>query len=478
MLVLSTCLSGACLPGSARASEATPEIPALAIGDQVLGPEAYAAWLVGARGALEVEDLIESELLWRASRAAGLAPPPRAVELRLVVEIDTLVKEGHAGQRQAWERELSAAGISVAGQGARLRRELRERMCVEALIAEQRHPSEDELRRAWERVYGPGGRQLEVRLLRILVANEVASDELRSPAERRVRLDRARAIALARAETLRTRARAGESFVELARTFGREDDETRAAGELFAFCPQDFSPELATELEKLQVAAISRPLYERGAYHIFRLEGVRLTPFESVAGDLRRGLKTRPPSVTEERALIEGLHAQCSVELDLGELARDPERARERMDATVARVRSAASSWKLTRRELGGYLIDLYGERDLERFRSAWLVARAAQARGIEIESRALSARTEAEVAHTIASDWGGSEARWLRELEARGTTRAAFECAARTRARQALRVEALLGKERARNAREVERFLDELRAKAPLRVLSGLYSR
>jgi hypothetical protein len=97
--------------------------------------------------------------------------------------------------------------------------------------------------------------------------------------------------ALAKAQDLEARIKAGEDFTKLAST--ESDDATAAAkgGDLGFFGHGQMVPTFEEAAFKMTPGQVSDPVRSQFGYHIIKVEAVRTKPFEDVRADLERRLQ-------------------------------------------------------------------------------------------------------------------------------------------------------------------------------------------
>jgi hypothetical protein len=169
--------------------------------------------------------------------------------------------------------------------------------------------TEAEARADYEARKGEYTRPAQVRLQEILVAAAEGRD------------------ALADAQRLVARARAGEDFAALARE--HSDAPTRAAGgELGAVNLAEMNPLVEQQLTALRPGDVSEPVVVTEGYRIFRVverSEVSVVPFEQARDEIIRKL-TQERYAREYETYIEGLRKTAAVEIKVREvpLAVDP----------------------------------------------------------------------------------------------------------------------------------------------------------
>lgn len=275
----------------------------------------YGLWLLRDRGEVEVRAFVREFLLARAAEARGVTIDPELLRARVDQEIDRTIQLFHAGDRGNWLAKLAAGGVSEEAFRRELARRERRALCAERLVQSARTASEEDLRAAWERAFGRGGRSHDLAWIRIDVRLPArASGSTEEQYGRAV--SKARDAARERALDLARRARGGEDFAALA---GAESDdpETRPRG---GSAPEGFRAEswpdpLVAAVRELARGEISEPIASGDSFFVLRLVGVREVPFHAVREQLRLEHLARPVASDEIAALEQALAASVSIDV-------------------------------------------------------------------------------------------------------------------------------------------------------------------
>ncbi len=112
-----------------------------------------------------VERLIDLRLLEREADRLEVEVDPAELEREMGAIAGTVVSGRFHGKRHNLQAYLRNTGRTEAEWKESFRVPARERVLQRAVVAALRRPSEEDLRRAWEEAYGPGGRRRTVRSL-------------------------------------------------------------------------------------------------------------------------------------------------------------------------------------------------------------------------------------------------------------------------------------------------------------------------
>ncbi|MCB9905797.1 MAG: peptidylprolyl isomerase [Planctomycetes bacterium] len=446
-IALTLALSG--LPLHASQENAAPRsfdesVTVLRIGDREVSWNEYGAWLVRVAGTRHVDDTAREHVVLRELAAAGLEVTAEEARAQVEAQAERRIATAFEGDRAKWIDELERTGSDEASFFAEHTAEVLGELRVQTLVMSRRRTDEAGLRAAWETLYGPGGRQPELRGLRIEIEEVIYPEG--ADATGKEMLDRAKRKQVERrsSELLR-RARAGEDFGELV----LENSDDAASRELDGYLPEpyvitDWPAEMAAALRTAKEGSFVGPFFVGNACWCFQVVSIVETPFESVKERIVDHLRNDPPSAAETRVLFTQLLAG-QVPRSLPELWTDPTMALERMDRPVAALGDTA----LSRREMATWLTARRGYAEAPLFAQMQLVEARAASAGVELSELAVQQRIEADIAARIELEHKGDKRSWIADLTAQGKTEEDFRLGQEPRTRHGLLVEQMLLAER-----------------------------
>jgi parvulin-like peptidyl-prolyl isomerase len=423
----------------------TPSPPApLAIDGEQIAWEEYAAWLVRFRGA----ENITAFALRRALERKAAAERIHLREANLVALIDSQVAERVAvafdGQRERWIAELALQQLDPASYYATRLEELRLEQWTEALVQKQRTLDRASLLRVWEREYGPGGEQIMVSRLFLEVV--LSSQPPGATRDEVLELGRvARARVLEKANALLAQLSAGADFAELVKTES-DDPESAARGGLLdePFLPENWPGIVGGDLTSVPMGQVSKPLYARGGYNIFRIESRTAHPLEEVRAEVEALLRAEPASAAESEALNTRLLAEVSIEVHA-----ELERPLSASDRRLGRAVFSLDGVPVSREKFARYLVAARGRSLAPAFVDRRVIDALANAAGLSLSSVEIDTRISADTDRLVEIFHQGDRAEWLSGLAARGETEADFRRKSHLRVAHTLLAERLLILER-----------------------------
>ena len=388
------------------------ERPVLRIEEQSIPFHDFANFLLAFEGEAWIEPFALHHAARTAARKADLELKPAEIEARLAAEIDERVNAAFGGDREAWAKELRRPGIDESAFRARRLGELESELWLEKLAFERRRVTQEQVRSLFEQRYGPGGRQLWVRALR-LRAVVPSGTEPGTPEQRRARAAKIRGEVMARAHDLYDRLQGGEDFETLARAEGDDLDAVEGNPPWDApLIPRAWLAAPIEQLWALQVGEVAAPFFDRGHANLFRVHRVEQTEFEPVEGELRRELQTRRPDARERHAVAGELRSKLEFELR-SELAAEPWQG----EAELLNVNGAPVS----REEFAAWMVPRAATRLAELFVQHHLLEASILERGLAIDEAAVSTRASEDELRYIGASFGGDRERWRRDLTTRG---------------------------------------------------------
>lgn len=446
-IVLSLVLT--CLPLRATQTAASPagfdeQTTVLRIGEREVGWNEYGAWLVRVAGPRHVEDTVRERLVLQELAAAGLSVTAEEARAQVEAQAERRIATAFGGDRDKWIDELQRTGSDEAGFFAERTAETLAELRVQKLVMSKRRTDEAGLQQAWQTLYGPAGRQPELRGLYFEIQEVIFPEGSDEAGKEMLRDAKRKQIERRSAEMLR-RARAGEDFGELVLQYS----EDVASRELEGFLPEpyvitDWPAAVADALRKAEAGSFIGPFHVDQGYWCFEVVSIVETPFETVKDSIATHLRESPPTAAETRAMFAEMFAG-QVPRGLPELWAAPTSVIERMDRPVA----ALGDTPITRREMAVWLTARRGHAEAPYFAQMQLVEERAAAAGVELSELAVQQRIESDIAARIEIEHKGDKRAWLAELAAQGRTEQDFRLAQEPRTRHGLLVEQMLLAER-----------------------------
>lgn len=282
----------------AEAPFSDPSEAVLRVAGQDVSRGALATFLRHTRGEPLALRYGEHWAIQDLARRSGIEVTDAEVTARVEEDIQRMIEEVFQGDAEKWALSVEQAGRTPES----LRREsalrARDELVLEATILAERNLDEAAVRQVWEQRFGPGGRQLDVRYLRLDPDLDDVPPE--TPPEEWERLrQEAIAASIERAEDIVQRVEDGEDFGALARRFSTDEMTRTSGGEP----PEGFQLGYFPEAVGQAVAALTPGqatwAQVSDAVLVIELRGVEETPFEGVRDALRAELSNRRPTMVE-----------------------------------------------------------------------------------------------------------------------------------------------------------------------------------
>ncbi len=249
----------------------------------------------------QLDDLVNHQIVLQTAAADTLlSVEETAVEEAVQAHFDDV--QGNYSSRSEMEQALQSAGLTVQGYRERLREQVRQQKLVELFLQMNMggtavEVSEEEMRAMFE----AGRETLQERPATITFLQAVLSV---APA------DSAKAAARATAQSLLERARAGEDFAELARTYSQDPGSAPAGGDLGWFRREGaFVEEFEDAAFSLLEGQVSEVVETNFGYHIIQVDQVRFA--ERRARHILVIPETGTADLARARDLAEDLTAQA-----------------------------------------------------------------------------------------------------------------------------------------------------------------------
>lgn len=416
----------------------------LRIGEREIRWAEYGAWLVRVSGSRYIDDVAREHMALVELKTKGLTATAEEARARVEQQVDRRVETAFGGDRTKWVAELERTGTDEDGFFAEHTAEALGALRVEKLVMSRRRTDEAGLKSAWEALYGPSGRQPELRGLYLEIEEVIFPDGTDEDGKEMLRRAKRKQVERRAAEFLR-RARAGQDFGELI----AENSMDPASVEIEGYLPEpyvitDWPDSLAAALRTATAESFLEPVNVETGYWVFQVTSIVETPFESVKERIKQHLETAAPTDAETRALFQDLAAGRVVR-SLPELWAAPAVGLERMDRPVA----VFGDEPITRRALATWLTARRGYAEASLFAQMQLVESRATELGIEVSDVTVQQRIEADLAARIDVEHDGNKSKWLASIAAGGRTEEEYRLRQAPRTRHGLLVEQMLLAER-----------------------------
>lgn len=302
--------------GAAPAGLERPMLaPALSIEGQVITREAYAAWLMRARGEASWPHFLEHWVVLREAARQGVVVEEPEVRARSEAYIEELILGQYKGNREAWKAAMELQGrrewIFRHDLDVRMRIEL---FCERLMMRERRITPED-VRRRFDEVYGKDGRLVRARLILLDVPLGMApAGESREATHARV--EAAKRAAFERANEIVRQIRDGADFAALARAHSVDPASAAAGGALSGrFRAEAWPAPIANAVQSAEVGEVIEPMSVGAQLAILQVTSREAISFDQVAADLEQQLASQPPPRSDLNAYRNRLVRRAAVDV-------------------------------------------------------------------------------------------------------------------------------------------------------------------
>jgi parvulin-like peptidyl-prolyl isomerase len=245
-----------------------------------------------------LQDAVDDILLVQRAEDAGLHLPPEAVD----EIIDNIKKQNNITTEEQFQAALAQEGMTLDELRKTIARSYTKKMIVERDVEPKISVSDDELKAEYD------ARKAK----QFTKAPTVTLQEIYVPDE---------AGGLPLAKDLVARARAGEDFAQLARTYSAASTRS-AGGEIGEIAQGDLNPTLEKAAFGLAVGSVSDPIAVEGGYRILRVTAKTsgsVVPFETAKTRLRQEMMAARFQKAYE-TYIEGIRKEATVSLMVREV--------------------------------------------------------------------------------------------------------------------------------------------------------------
>lgn len=273
--------------------------------------EEYSQFLLELVGKKKLWELVDRILVEQEARRLGVALEPEEVSLAVDEEFEQKVRVLHQGDRVKFETWLRKRyGISVAEYKEGQRQQKAFELLRDQCIVHTRTIGKKEINLEFEKQYGEGGVQYELR--HILVSTR--------PILMRSRKKRAQPLsdteARAKAEKLIEELKGGAEFVDLVKQHSDDPLTRRNDGRIPIYRKNIYGPEFSTAVEKLsEENRLSSVVRSNRGYHIVYFIRKTTTKLEDKREEIVKSLKTRTPGAAERQRYTRKLRDSSKVKM-------------------------------------------------------------------------------------------------------------------------------------------------------------------
>ncbi len=262
-----------------------------------VGPEGVGAFL-RQNNAKILQDAIDEILIIQKAEDAGIRAPAAWID----EAIEGIKKENKIATDEQMQEALAREGLTLAELRANIERGVLRRIVMQRDVQPRIEASEADVRAEYERVKGAEfTKPATVTLQEILIAEDKGG--------------------LALATEVVARARAGEDFEALARTYSTAPSRAQG-GDLGQLAQGDLHPDIEKVAFELAVGTVSEPLPVAGGYRVIRVVAKTTgstTPYDAVKDRVRdRVMMTRFDKAYED--YVAELRKNAVVELRVREV--------------------------------------------------------------------------------------------------------------------------------------------------------------
>lgn len=292
-------------------------VVAITVDGEPIPRNVYARWLLRTRGEEMISAFVEYVLVERRARMLGIEATPEEVRERSQEMLQTWLDAKFKGQRDRFDAYLAESGRSAETYLASMDVRMRMDVLIDKMIRSERKITEEDVRRRWEGIYGPGGRSFDARMIL------VGAPAIQTPSPDATPSDLARAAQEANAsmtklaEDLVRRIRNGEDFGTLAERYSKDVQTAKRGGSMLGgrFRAEQWNDAVAKLVTELAPGEVSDPVALVQGMAIFERGPDRYVPLEDVRADLERQLREQRASDVECSYYRNALYKQSQVQI-------------------------------------------------------------------------------------------------------------------------------------------------------------------
>ncbi len=267
--------------------------------------EAYKDYLWQVERRTWLRGFVDQMLLEKKARELGVTVSEEEVRRKVEEETQRDVELFHKGDVQAWRSALAKRWWTPADERARKAVKLRSELLQAACVLATRVVTEEQIRKRFERDYGPGGIDYELR--QIVVSARRAGVRTPDPDFE--------AKARAKAERILRELRDGADFEEMVSLYSDDAWTKPQGGAIPKYRPnlyrsEEFDAAVRSLTEPGQLSGLVKT---RRGFHILQLIRRRVTNYEDVKEELRQILTKAEPEPMERIEFVKKLRAAARI---------------------------------------------------------------------------------------------------------------------------------------------------------------------
>lgn len=286
----------------------TPALPegvlAIVDGKQVR-LEDYKEYLWQTMGTVRLQDFIDAMLIEKKAAELGVTVSEAEIRQKVDEEVQRQVESFFKGDVARWRSTLAERGWTEEDYKAQRAALVRIDLLTTACVEKTREVTEEKIRERFERDYGPGGVDYEMRHI-VISTRPAGSREATPDAEARART---------KAERILRELRDGADFVEMVNLYSDDTYTKKREGVIPKYRPNMYgSEEFDAAVQGLtDPGQLSGIVKSRRGFHIVQLIGRKVTAYESVKEELRKLLTEEPPSQREKFDFTKSLRDAATI---------------------------------------------------------------------------------------------------------------------------------------------------------------------
>ena len=267
----------------------------------------YAQYLLASIGKAHLGRYIDRILIESESRRQGVSVTPEEVEKLVTERIDRTIQGVYRGNREAFLASLARRNMTLDERKQRDRQQIYYDRLLGGLILKQRKVDEATVQQEFERVYGPGGVQLELRHILVSTRRRIGADGARLP-------PRTAAEAKSRASKVHQELLGGADFSRLVERYSDDPLTRQNSGRVPIYRPGIYGAEFDAAVSKLtKESPLSGVVSSSQGLHLVQLVEKRETKLKAVKAEVEALVRNRPPSPAEKQDALATLRQAATI---------------------------------------------------------------------------------------------------------------------------------------------------------------------
>jgi len=261
-----------------------------------------------------LDDFVNQRLLENEARELDLVPTDAEVAARVERDMQEMIVTRFSGDEALFARDIRRQGHDLESYRELFTWQVRRELMQKRVAIARREITDELVWRIFEREYGLGGLQVEVRHIILTRAREKMAMQREGLTGAELTPERIEQRLIERADAILVEYVEGQSFEDLARRYSHDNAAVRTGGTIENYHFLRYGPAFADAVRAAPVGEVQGPVVTPTAVHLFEVTKRVETKLEDVRAEIEEIARTEDPGAQEILLLEERLRAEADVQ--------------------------------------------------------------------------------------------------------------------------------------------------------------------